>query len=588
MARRAGGLAEQAKEQAIGDTGGPPGQKRSLGGPGAFDAGAAEAVRLRAYYPPTREFRDATRRLKEVSWTEAAEQGATEVTISLDNGDGKASDFFNRLGIVWFVEMKAAGQKWRERLRVVAWEAEDTESESGEAMITIVAYDLLLFLQIAKGHNFLYRKDKKHPKGWTADEVAQDIIKTFKIPVAYTAPVTRDKGEKVGEAGHTAGGSAKTTGKMRIAKAEYRFPYLHMRNVSVYEALARAYTIERKHEKKHYYILSTKGRLAIVRKPAARRILALTPREIRNRTFSRDLTSSLATVVLPLGSFKSNKKRKKLEGEKKAKDPKKAEKTRAKERREEAHNKKRLEAETNEAAALTLLFGNIIVGKRFANLRDPDWTYKEAQRTVNALGRALKTLTISADGNFFIKQGDRIYVRIPMGAAGVLKKELFTQTVTHTITPGDYEMELSLVWREREVDVDVQPSGEELSPGSRASGKHPVEGTLTGAGQYTAFCEQVAEETGLSLRVLGAWAVAEGGPEDNPLNIGPGQHFGSASGAAEASSNLLKTQPYSGVMATAGGPDTQQIHEIAISPWCGEAGYEQLILGVYNSRVKVH
>lgn len=131
----------------------------------------------------------------------------------------------------------------------------------------------------------------------------------------------------------------------------------------------------------------------------------------------------------------------------------------------------------------------------------------------------------------------------------------------------------------------------ELSVGTgkpgEVKGTFPVEGTLVGAEPYGAFANQMSSETGLSLRVIGAWCVAEGGPVDNPLNMGPGDHFGTAAKAAEASSNNLKTPLYKEVMASVGKTDQEQIHAIAISPWCGEAGYEQLILGVYNTRVKV-
>lgn len=135
----------------------------------------------------------------------------------------------------------------------------------------------------------------------------------------------------------------------------------------------------------------------------------------------------------------------------------------------------------------------------------------------------------------------------------------------------------------------------EFSTGSGTAspepGTHPVEGTLIGAEPYGPFAEQVASETGLSLRVIGAWCIAEGGPEDNPLNMGPGDHFGTAANAAkEASKNMagpLYEESHPSILGSIGGTDQEQIHAIAISPWCGEAGYEELILGVYNTRVKV-
>jgi len=128
-------------------------------------------------------------------------------------------------------------------------------------------------------------------------------------------------------------------------------------------------------------------------------------------------------------------------------------------------------------------------------------------------------------------------------------------------------------------------------PGETEKGTFPVEGRLEGAEPYTAFAEQMASETGLSLRVIGAWCIAEGGPVDNPLNMGPGDHFGTASNAAKEASANLRTPIYEEaaipVLSTVGKTDQEQIHAIAISPWCGEAGYEELIKGVYNTRVKV-
>ena len=131
--------------------------------------------------------------------------------------------------------------------------------------------------------------------------------------------------------------------------------------------------------------------------------------------------------------------------------------------------------------------------------------------------------------------------------------------------------------------------------GSGASGaSKPVGGASTGTGKvkgvkasYATFSQAVAKGTGLSTRVVAAWCLAEGGPDDNPLNIGPGQHFGSVSGAANATVKLLHTSLYKGVIASAGKSDKSQIHAIVLSPWCpGCAGYEALLLGTY-ARVTV-
>src|SRR4051794_5293177 len=103
MARRTGTLERQAAEQASG-TSVLDKPSRGLAGPGVFDRAVVDHVRVRAYYPPTRKFYDATERILELSWTDAVDQGAVSVEIAIDNADGEATAVFNRVGMVWFVE----------------------------------------------------------------------------------------------------------------------------------------------------------------------------------------------------------------------------------------------------------------------------------------------------------------------------------------------------------------------------------------------------------------------------------------------------------------------------------------------------
>ena len=128
-------------------------------------------------------------------------------------------------------------------------------------------------------------------------------------------------------------------------------------------------------------------------------------------------------------------------------------------------------------------------------------------------------------------------------------------------------------------------------PGVGTEGANfPIEGELQGISKaYAEFCYLVAKGTGLSLRVLGAWCLAEGGPDYNPLNIGPGNVYGSVKGGAHATIETLRGSLYKGVLASVNGSDQEQIKAIAESPWCPASacpGYEELILGTY-SRVSV-
>jgi hypothetical protein len=100
------------------------------------------------------------------------------------------------------------------------------------------------------------------------------------------------------------------------------------------------------------------------------------------------------------------------------------------------------------------------------------------------------------------------------------------------------------------------------------------------------FAYDLAQLTGLAPNVILAWTLAEGGPSDNPLNIGPGKHYGNPYKAAAETSKLLHTPRYASILASAHGTPEQQIHAIALSPWdLGKVGpkptYENLIRGTF-------
>lgn len=119
--------------------------------------------------------------------------------------------------------------------------------------------------------------------------------------------------------------------------------------------------------------------------------------------------------------------------------------------------------------------------------------------------------------------------------------------------------------------------------GSEGEGVPAEGGTIEGiSSAYQAFCKLVNAGTGLSLRVLGAWCLAEGGPSYNPLNIGPGNVYPNIKGGANATIETLKGSLYKNVLAAVGKSDSEQIKAIVASPWCpGCAGYEELLFGTY-------
>lgn len=59
--------------------------------------------------------------------------------------------------------------------------------------------------------------------------------------------------------------------------------------------------------------------------------------------------------------------------------------------------------------------------------------------------------------------------------------------------------------------------------------------------KYGTFMRILRAGTGLSFATVWTWVASEGGPSDNPLNIGPGKHYGSPAKAAIATIALLRS-----------------------------------------------
>jgi hypothetical protein len=95
-------------------------------------------------------------------------------------------------------------------------------------------------------------------------------------------------------------------------------------------------------------------------------------------------------------------------------------------------------------------------------------------------------------------------------------------------------------------------------------------GEISGPGitpAYAQFAKLVAQKIGLSLCVVGAWCLAEGGPSDNPLNIGPGNTYSSTEAGAKATINTLHSGLYGGILNSVNKSDHDQMQAILDSPW---------------------
>ena len=137
----------------------------------------------------------------------------------------------------------------------------------------------------------------------------------------------------------------------------------------------------------------------------------------------------------------------------------------------------------------------------------------------------------------------------------------------------------------------VAQAGGGLSTGGGGGGKDGrsvAPSDISGVSRsYAKFASIVSGKTGLSARVVAGWTLAEGGPKDNPLNLGPGERYGTVNRGARATVKNLRGDLYKKVMRSATRSDMKQIDAIVASPWCYRCkGYKRLLKSTY-SRVSV-
>jgi len=134
----------------------------------------------------------------------------------------------------------------------------------------------------------------------------------------------------------------------------------------------------------------------------------------------------------------------------------------------------------------------------------------------------------------------------------------------------------------------VAHAGGGISSGGSGSGKAIEPSAIKGVSkEYAKFTAILASNTGLSARVIAGWTLAEGGPKDNPLNMGPGNHYGTVRRGARATEKNLRSDLYRGIMRSVKKADMSQIDAIVASPWCFKCkGYKRLLKSTY-SRVHV-
>lgn len=236
---------------------------------------------------------------------------------------------------------------------------------------------------------------------------------------------------------------------------------------------------------------------------------------------------------------------------------------------------------------------NMVEGVGAVNLEEP----AQGEKAVNR-----KNLTDSGFGSLLLATlediggwpSETIYIeQIPNDLIDLVT-ELFEQ-----VAGESEEANQRLIHLLHKIIGTASLGGGELSPGTgkgEEEGSGPVgssEGTLVGpfVQMQREFAESLAEITGLSLRVVGAWCLAEesGGAAqgyeaenyNNWLNMGPFEQdpsFSNPQKAAKHTANNIEGGIYDGtIVASIGKSDQEQLQAIVASPW----GTTSLVMETY-------
>jgi len=455
-------------------------------------------LRLRGYYPPTRDLYDVSDRLLDMNWNEATGQAAIQGSLELDNTSGTTSAYFNRPGITLLLETRQNSRvPFVERYRWVAWETD--VSDLYEAKLTVDFYDFLYYIQTASC-SVGYVADARHRGGWRAHEIAAAVLRQFHVPVGHLVATT------------------------------YRIPSFILQGQSIYDVIAIAYSIDRHMTGNQYFIVSEKGRVAVIRSNGLlglqgkrlnkKRTFVISDRDLNARpgaSFKRSLDQYAAGIIpqggdanLVTGNVKGhvgsyatseggrsdraslaaqgrlNKQETAIAEQEFPEDvltstnPGATPNTGAPER--PGTNAQH----TNQLLASALLFGALkyqVSPEGIPNVNDSAYSKQAAQLLSDALSRTQKTITVPIRGNILLRVGMTVYVDLTFSAGRPLRKEIYISSLAHSLSAseGEYSQLVTLAWRESEVAVEQSfeavtqaartQAEQEASPGATNSGE---------------------------------------------------------------------------------------------------------------------
>lgn len=213
--------------------------------------------------------------IQSLNWSESLQNAGITGNIELVDPDKKllALQRGERFRLLWREDFGRPNSPMRELHRFVMWDR--ARRSSTASTIRFGFHDMLIYLMTSEDH-FLFQKDGKHKKGWTATEITLWLANKYKIPLG------------------------------RIVQSKVRIPYLRLEQSSIYDCLLKAWSYDRERSGRKYVIRAIHDKLHVFPK---RTSTAMWQYDEETNLIDSEFISSLEgmyTAVTVIGSRETN------------------------------------------------------------------------------------------------------------------------------------------------------------------------------------------------------------------------------------------------------------------------------------------
>ena len=316
-----------------------------------------------------------------------------------------------------------------------ALQVEEVTIDDKTKTMTLTASDELAWLKKSKD-DFVYKKGtgkskEKRPHGWRGDLIVRDVCKRYGIRVGA------------------------------IVKCRRIFNKFDEKNISPLRVIEKVYEAERRKTGFKYIVSMRLGKLYVTRLRRSRDLLIYGGSALE-ASITRRVNKKIATELSVTGH---------LEGdggdEKNTEDPERKGKANKKDKNTKGDEQKKQEFALKAPEK---------VRRRYGYIHQP--VKLEDEKTIEALRRSAKLeladrmkpereVTLTVPGNPFLRRGDAVKVAMPDEGFVEL---MYVTAASHTVSPGDYTVDLTLSMDEYYVDKKGEAIREQICKKAKKKG----------------------------------------------------------------------------------------------------------------------